>query len=281
MTFKDVQKFMEARYSSELAAVRNAMAYRIPKTHTRWETLSALIAWALPPVGDVAPADEGSKLHIYFWHRWYEGRFPMYCLSTNLLRQFEAADTAGLSHLITPEWTPPTSLFLLLLPQNAVTSPAGNHCPYILVGCCHPRIDSIIKGEFEIQLSIATSDDAEVTWVKGRGIQNGQIIAERKNLGSSAVEQPELIWLDTLFNIALQAILTLSFLPELVEAPQSERAGKSTILQPGWIGRDYDNQSDTTELLLRNRKVHLLWGGGTVGKSVAMAESIQQNIGDT
>ena len=251
MSFRDIQKFAESNLLKTVTQVRTGLPYILPKTHPDWQMLSAIAAIMLSCDVQDAP-DQGTALHTYMWQVWVENRYPLYCLSNELLRQFEQTEADNLASLIPDDWVPPFPLFLVCLPNNAVLSPAGAWCPYILVLIHHPDLEKMISGEHEKQISIGISDNAEVVWVSGSGYMDGKIIESNNQLGGSKTDQAEHDWLKKVFAIALQSLLTISYMPELIEeTPQSEpssvlskgnRSPAPKKLYPRWIGRSFERK---------------------------------------
>ncbi len=242
---------MEERHADIVQTVRRSLPYNIPRSHASWEMLSAIVA-CINIGGTAHKTDQGCALHSHLWRSWYQNRYPLYCLSNELLRQFQQTDTKNLAKLVPADWRPPVPLLLLLLPNNAIVSPKGHYCPYILVAFNHPEIKPVIATEYPRQISIATSDNSEVVWVRGSGLgEHGEIITSRNDLGSSAIQIQESAWLEELFGIALQSSLALTYLSELVEAPppvanqprQGSKSIRTPILHPRWIGRYFERRA--------------------------------------
>jgi hypothetical protein len=251
MSFSDIEKIVAAHHADIVQTIRCDLPYQLPKTHPRWELLSAIAACMC--ITDLTQApDQGTALHTGLWQIWYRDRYPIYCLSNELLRQFQQTDAADLAKIVPSDWIPPVALFLLLLPNNAVKSPSGQWVPYILVSLHHPEIRAVTTSEHPRQISIALSDNSEVVWVSGSGLGDGTILHSRNELGSSKADQIEIDWLRDLLGIAFQSAMTLTYLPDLVEIPPIAPKGRNpagrhkTPLQPRWIGREFKRSSNPT-----------------------------------
>jgi hypothetical protein len=246
MGFGEIQKIAESRYSSAVSAVRERFPYRLPRGYPSWNLLSAIAGIMLASDPSKAP-DHGTGLHCFLWQAWLRG-YPLYCLSTELLRQFEQTDTDGLAALISEDWQPPAPLFLLALPENAIVSPYGHSVAYVLVCIQTPELPQLILTEHPRQISISFTDSNETVWVSGTGFSDNQIIRARNELGGAPTSNEDHQWLAEIFAIALQCALALTYLPELVEDHQAVPAqgkphkpgSKKPVLYPRWIGRNFE-----------------------------------------
>jgi hypothetical protein len=265
MGFSDIRKLVEQNQPELVNTIRQALPYRMPKTHLSWDVLSSIIACTTGDFSKVS--DQATALHCYLWQIWYQNRFPVYCISNELLRQFQQTDTENLTRLIPPDWTPPVAMFLLALPNNAILSPAGHGCPYILVALHHPDLPPIVKAEHERQITISFADNGEVVWLQGSGLgPDGDILSSHNQLGGSQTDQREHEWLTSVFSLALQSVLALSYLPELVddEPPKtgtktlgsSHRPSQERGLQPRWLGRSFERQPSPSHGSHSSPKTH-------------------------
>jgi hypothetical protein len=257
MLLREIQRFVENEheYAKLLAHIRQEFPYKMPKTHVRWELLSA-IATMMTGVDAQAAPDAGTYLHCRLWQQWVRQRSPLYCISTDLLRQFELTDTDNLPGLVPSDWVPPLNLFLLCFPNNAVVSPIGQPIHYMLVALMHPEIPGVIGSEHPRQISIALTDYGECVWVSGSGLGEGKLLHERNKLGSHPTDKREEAWLEQMISIGLQCSMAISYLPELIDSSESssespQRPGgrqpsnRPRILTPRWIGRDFRRSPST------------------------------------
>ena len=249
---REIQNFVETEpsYAKLLARIRQELPYRMPKTHARWELLSAIATMMMGVDAKNAP-DLGTYLHCRFWQQWVQQRSPLYCISTNLLRQFEQTDADNLPGLVPTDWVPPFNLFLLCFPNNAIVSPTGHAIHYMLVGLMHPEIPPVLKSEHPRQISVALTDNEECVWVSGSGLGDGKLLHERNKLGSDPTDEREEAWLEQMISLGLQSAMAISYLPELIESPAEfldasvrrphgrQPSNQSKFLQPRWIGRDF------------------------------------------
>lgn len=109
-----------------------SLAYQMPKGYYPWRVLGGIGAVALASAR--GEHDHSTRLTVAGCQEWCKAQWPLYCISTSLLRNFEQTDVSDLEKLIPDDWEPPLPGFLLALPENAVRSPAGFPVPYQKTG---------------------------------------------------------------------------------------------------------------------------------------------------
>lgn len=223
-----------------------SLAYRMPKGFSPWRTIGGIGAAMIAAKG--ADIDAGTRLNISAWEYWASAQLPLYCISNNLLRDFEQTDVDGLEKLIPDDWEPPLPGFILALPENSVRSPAGNPVPYLMVLLHHPSFNIPMRTAYPRQVSTLFIDWSCTTWITGIGIKSG----ERKLCYEEAfTDEPEISrWLASIQAIALQSVFSLEHLQDLVSGdspsqsqPHRKAKAKPTAQpqerSPRWLGKDY------------------------------------------
>lgn len=252
--------FRAVRSNPEYSVVHDAIMadfpYRIPKTHTPWESLSAIATLSLSDIDD-PKADHACRLHGALWSFFLKNNLPVYCLSNELLRSFQETDSDRLPRLIPEDWLPPFPVYLLLLPQNSLQSPIGNNVAYMMVTLHDDRDPHSLPSEYPRQIAITFFDNGGNAWVSGLGLDKGKFISSDRDLGRSDLKEGDLPWLREMIFIALQASITISYMPELVESdeqtvaveqlsrfkPSSVKSSKLRLLNPRWIGKNFKRRS--------------------------------------
>lgn len=247
MSFAECRKEVEKFLPKELAAIRKHFPYKMPKTHMDWETMTALIV-SIGSQDNDGKADQATKLHSYLWYCWVNYRYPMYCISDEMLDMFVQQSAESVVKVIPNSWVPPVGMLLLNFPNGSVISPDDGDCPYVLIAIKHPELERIIEGEYDFQISLALIDSKGIIWNTGTGIENGKILHRKNKLGEIATSEAENEWLMKLWSIALQSLLTISFAPDLIEEEKEVKEGtgfakpskdKPRQMHPRWIGRDF------------------------------------------
>jgi hypothetical protein len=232
-------------------AATESLRYQMPKGFYRWDVLGGVAALTISQPLNKFPS-HSAQIHAHAWRLWVRDDWPLYCLSTSLLRDFQATDVEGIQKIIPADWSPPLPGFLVALPENALASPDGAAIPYLLIHCASPDLPTSMRTEHQRQISCLFVDWKETVWSVGFGLAEGRIETSNQQTGSSPIDSVESRWLDSIKAIALQIVLSLEYLPELVESPASEAAGnarnslaKTRTNQtrkgrsPRWIGRQY------------------------------------------
>ncbi|MBW4514603.1 MAG: hypothetical protein KME11_05200 [Timaviella obliquedivisa GSE-PSE-MK23-08B] len=248
---------MEQGNSPTLKKLRSPPhAYRIPKTHASWELISAIAAICTDnePVKNIH-LDPAANLHRLAWKWWVQDELPTYCISHSLLKDFQETDINGLTKLIDEFWTAPLPGMLLLLPNSALCTSEGNPIPYLLVVISDGINKTPFRVEHKRQISIFLSDQSESTWMTGFGLGDNEILFKpNPKIGTEATTKEDELFLAKLRTIVLQIVLSLSYLPELIDSEilvaSDERKGfgkqksdRPLYRVPRWIGKDYQRQS--------------------------------------
>jgi len=91
---------------------------------------------------------EYSRLNASRTSLWFVQDAPIYCLNTELLRAFEQSDVEQNSRLLA-DLRPPLPTFILLFPQNSITTPEGgvlDYCVVHLSDMDHPEYSILVSG---------------------------------------------------------------------------------------------------------------------------------------
>ena len=247
--YREMKKACEEIFPGPLAELRQLRPYKMPKTHIDWKTLSTIITIsAQPPMPNTI--DQATYCHNGLWEAWFHQNAPIYCISTELLRQFQDTDAINLPGLVPDSWVPPMSVFCLALPNSSVMSPCGAECPYLLVSMAHPELPSSVPSEHERQISVSLCDRDGTIWMSGVGFHDGGFTKNKCELGTSATGDDEKLWLQSMVSLALQCAMALTYMPELLagEPRQTVHKHKTQIhkqqdtaqpLFPRWIGKDF------------------------------------------
>jgi hypothetical protein len=224
--------------------------FRLPKTHLDWDTLANIATTSAVEAYTGKTTDRASYIHGHLWGKWATSQGPIYCLSNELLRAFEATDADSLGRLVPPDWVPPLPLYCLALPNHAVLSPTGAGVPYLLVMLSHPAAQAPFQSEHDRQITITAIDWHGTIWICGTGLGPNGLILHRRQLGLDQTDDADREFLSRLTAVALQSSLALSYLPELVDAPAEPAPQKGKIqerpkpskpaeLAPRWIGKTF------------------------------------------
>ncbi|NJR41011.1 MAG: hypothetical protein HC781_21930 [Leptolyngbyaceae cyanobacterium CSU_1_4] len=257
MTLSDIRKYMEQHPSPTLRKLRSSpYAYKLPKGYASWDTLSAIAALCVDgePKKDLH-LDPAANTHRLAWKWWVEDNLPTYCLSNELLRDFELTDIDGLAKLLDDSWIAPLPGMLLLLPNSSICTADGQPVPYVLVMVSDGKNKTPFQTEHSRQISLFFSDQSEATWVTGFGLGTGKILFRPNNkLGTEAIALEDEIFLANMRSIVLQTVLALSYLPELIDADEPDATPNAPIgfgkkehdrpsyRFPRWVGKNYQRQ---------------------------------------
>lgn len=213
MTLSDIKKEVEQVFPAEIEKFRSSFPYRLPKGYPTWDLLTAAALTICKNSGQEAN-DRSVILSSEMWLRWLETQSPLYCISKELLREFENTDTRDLPRIIPHGWIPPLPYLLLIPPCSTVRTPGGADVPYLMLGCSHPSLLNCMTSEHKVQISVAFADWNEELWITGTGLYPGQLVNDGKSSGKPTT-QDELGWLGKITSLALQSLLALTYEPEL------------------------------------------------------------------
>jgi hypothetical protein len=155
---------------------------------------------------------------------------------------------------VPPDWQPPVPVLLLALPNGAIKAPDGAEISYLLIGCATPdQPFSLFRhpGPRARRLVTAFSDSNGNIWAAvSRLTSDGQLGFLGVAPGYD-VTQLEQNWQNSLQAIALQSLMAISYIPELLTEgapPGFLPRGKRGVTQktkgakhlyPRWIGKDF------------------------------------------
>lgn len=202
--------------------------YRLPKNFARWSDLARTIASIAASTGKYNDRPH----HRDIWQSWIDSRSPIYCISKELLRQFELTALTGVENLL-DNWTPPLANFILALPDH-VFRPGleSSSIQAIAVAFTEsPRLIrwSAIDSDFVVHGALGRVDTVD----DGRG----------SSINFSGVRR-----IDQISALILQAALALTYLPELIDQDSTEPVSQrkpsrktkaDRWLRPRWIGKDF------------------------------------------
>jgi hypothetical protein len=202
--------------------------YRLPKNYPRWSEVSREIATIAASVGD----RNGRSHHREIWRSWIDDHAPIYCISKELIRQFELTSLDGIEGLLGDGWIPPLPRFLLALP-NHVYRPGLQDSPIQLIAMDFADAPSVIRW---------SAIDTECTaWGAYGAIEQSSELTQN-SINFSGVGR-----VDQISGLVLQSALAMAFVPDLIEAEEpakSRKMGqnakqKDRFLTPRWIGKDF------------------------------------------
>lgn len=211
--------------------LRRDRPYKMPKLFPRWEELSCIIG-TISRTKTIKDAG-GRPHHKEIWGHWATSQLPLYCVSKEMVRGFEATSMVGVQKIVcADDWRPALDGLLVVFP-NDVYRPDG--------GAFIKAIAIKLEG-------FADDGRRRFCWsaVDSESVANGAI----------AVFQPQMeaelrlsgqTRNDLLSVMAMNCCLSISYAPELITlepepvAPHSlhRRRDRPIELQPRWIGKDY------------------------------------------
>lgn len=248
---KSTVKLIEQTHPREVEQYRRDRPFRLPKQYPKWETLSAIaVASTLIPLNQFA--DQNSRTNQALWKQWKNDHGPIYCLSRELLRLFQATDAGNLAGLIPEDWVPPLPVLTIALPDGEIKTPSGDRVSYLLVGLEHPTMPFKhirFAGKPAARMCTSTTCAADTTWSNTSLLGHTGLINDHTQMGQSAINQAEQEWLASIAAIALQCIMALSYMSELVNLPEhpgkaqakppGRKSNAEKFLSPRWIGKDF------------------------------------------
>jgi hypothetical protein len=177
---------------------------------------------------------------------------PIYCLSRELLRSLQNTDTSNLAGLIPEDWMPPLPVLIIALPDDAIKTPSGGRVSYLSIGLSHPAasLRYLLWENCNVaRINITFRDSDNTLWTKISELGASGLIHGTQNLlGTNSMDSIKQDWLEGIVAIAMQCVMALSYLPELISESNPETPGKgfskqkpqaNKFLSPRWIGKDF------------------------------------------
>jgi hypothetical protein len=237
-----------------LQQFRSETRYKLPKTHPSWDMVSRLCVFALlsRKVDGYDKDNIGRPFHKHtlFLDWWRQCQLPVYCLGLDLMRQFENTDTRNLPRLVPDDWQPSLDAFMLIPPANTLVLGDGSCVVYIIVAL-RGKGQLSSRSDRGIAISLMSSLGSPTLWELP--LDQWDLCLDTKDAQVATDEQFASLGpiLERSVSIALQAGLSLSYLPELVEdgaeeaqgfRPRKAAAEKSNVRYPRWIGKNFTRQ---------------------------------------
>lgn len=208
------------RYPKDFCrAVREERPYRLPKDFPSWAEYAEMACLSV-----MSPH---KNVNALIWQDFLAFNGPLYCISKELLRQFQQTETDSLNSIIPEDWTLPYPALMIALPRNVVELPNKTTLQYILV-----------RWQEDV-LAFGAYDSEANSW--------GKVIAIKKQFDRPyQLSGIELETQNAIESIALQALMALSYIPELITdetPPKPRKPGQKTkgekFRSPRWIGKDF------------------------------------------
>jgi len=250
-------KYLESINSPELSLVRQKRPYQTPKGYLSWNYLSGQVAGSL--IFRATAPDPAAYIHHQRVILWYCQNAPIYCLSKELLRGFEATDILEQAQLLR-DLRPPLPTLLLLLPQNSLLTPEGAALDWCLLHWSdrdHPERSQGSADGYQARpiphtepsnLHWSAVDAGGTLWYTGTTLtEDGRtIFFHDTQVGLDEADDQEQKFLDQMRSLALQVFLALTYREDLVSAPLAAGSGcsasqrrESAPLFPRWLGKEY------------------------------------------
>lgn len=246
--YTGIRILMEEENHPTLVKLRS-WNYKMPRRFPSWETLSAAIVF-YSENADAKIEDVGAYMYAAFWEKWVNQQLPIYCLSADLMADFEKTDIQGIEKILQQDWKEPFSMIPIVLPQGALTSPMGY--PILTINVL--VIEDAGDAEKMTMVLASDSNDNVISTAFG-------IMADGSVMPPAACEDKEVdAFSHRIAAIGILSLLALVFLPELVDNSEeidlTEVAGSKKLgfgkgkededkdkwRSPRWIGKTYKRQ---------------------------------------
>jgi hypothetical protein len=247
----DLANTVEKYGADLLRQFKAEMPYKLPKTHPKWDVIARLRTFTLLCRKEGLSTSSDRNLGAFISHaksfdQWEHSRCPVYCLGLDLMRQFELTNADNLPSLVPSDWEAPLPSLMLIPPANSlvVFPEIGCHVVYILAAA-KGRGEVAGFADPGIVVSFMTNTGHPISWYRSLDDWSFDI-----NIEGEGYEEFSPV-LKRVISIALQSILSLSYLPELVEdgaeenqgfRPRKAAAEKSNVRYPRWIGKNFTRQ---------------------------------------
>lgn len=247
---------------ASLEPLRSARPYKIPKGYMEWRYISGAIATGLYMLQErVFPDIVGSRFALLS-SLWYKNNSPIYCLERGLFRELKQTEITSHKYLL-KELDPSITQFILVLPENAVITPAIDALSFVIVDSINiknyvgvkdievlpPESQRWIEGiekQYEYQMCWSAIDDGGSVWYSGRGVdREGNLVSSNEQIGRDALNDRDREFIGVVENLIFNVLLLLTYEPETVteyrEAskgfkPKTEaKEGKEKFWYPRWI----------------------------------------------
>ena len=190
------------------------------------------------------PNKDDDFLIDYHAERWCVAitqKIPVYCISKNIIRDFEQTEVVENEPFLPPDWVPRISNFILVFPNSVVRTPAGDDILYVFVSSFvgDPKDSTMFKKG--LCLSQMTGHGVIFNTAFGVG-DNGEILnREKLMVGSQDISKDETEFLKSFRALIIQTLLCLEYAPQYLEEPAvpkpSPHAPSKTAKKVSWAPR--------------------------------------------
>ena len=260
-TRKNITNAYTEAYPERVKFIQDARPYKMPKGFMPMMELAAIVAMMIDARRETYN-DQATLLNALRTTLWFVQDAPIYLISTQLLRAFEASDVHDQDKLFA-NLEIPLPTFIVLLPQNAVKTPQNGIIDYFVVhassvekpewsrGTAYGINVPYIQHEHPINLHWSAIDSRQTAWFSGMGLYlDGRVVQSDTQLGADIVTEADRIFLASMKSLVLQCFLTLAYAPQLLEEENAsqgkgrlrkEKQKEAKYRNPRWLGKNYKN----------------------------------------
>lgn len=279
----------EPKFDKVFKDIFEEFPYRTPKGFVKWDEIVGLLSFCYIGMhnGYLEIQDTATVTQMSLLLRWMRDSAPVYAISNELLRAFEATEILSKAGVLSniPVVIP---TLMLLLPNNALMSPEGGCIDHLVVSY---QEYSSLKGkdksvfdrhryqfDFEKILFVACCNTKQTVWCTNIGINaKGEIYLDNQSLGANEMSAEDSKFVEGLRSLALQVLLAIAYTPDLLSEgsesdsklpSKSHKPQKTKFLYPRWLGKDYKRPDGYRVRSLRGthssprahwRKAHPRW----------------------
>ncbi|MCT7958864.1 hypothetical protein [Laspinema palackyanum] len=243
--------------------------YNLPKEFGKWSAIATELALCMD-VDDLGKTrlDAASQLTTHRTFLWFLSDSPVYCLSSNLLKDLLETDVNKLSAIAGLVDTVPLHTLMVLFPSWFKT-PDGYPIRYAILhwGDKSKPEQSTASGygktlhylpqEYQVNIHICFCCNlGDVVWFSGTGLEDGQIkINNDYAFGNATITEDEKTFIEQLRSLTIQIFMLLAYKPELVDSTDVDDVTKdfgkkhppknstSPKRYPRMLGKHYQNPS--------------------------------------
>ena len=221
------------------------LPYKLPKPYPLWRKVLEQGAITLLASHSATETNDYSlHSHAESWRELVHEKTPLYCISKDIIRDFQQTDITEGEPFFPKDWIPKILRFVAVFPDSVIKDCENNGIVMAFVEA-FSRVPKDLA-MFSKGVMITAINQKGIIYSTAFGIGDAGELLINPNLmaGSCSMTPEEGLFLQDFRSIIIQSILCLEFVPQYVEEPPAPRASsnpkaKAQHWNPRMLGRTY------------------------------------------
>ena len=250
-TRKEALKYLGVE---KVDSLEKQLPYKLPKCFPTWRQILESAALTITIAARNNDQDFALDYHAERWCRAIADKIPVYCISKNIIRDFEETEVPENEPFLPKDWVPRVSNFMIVFPSSVIKTATNEEILYAFVSSFvgDPKDSTMFKKGLCLSAMARSGIIFSTTFGIG---DDGEILNREKLVpGSYPLSKEETQFLKGFRALVIQMLLCLEYAPQYIEEPaipeviknQPRKNPEKIWWTPRMVGANYDRRIAST-----------------------------------